>query len=135
MTGERLLKMDTRGRVRTPAKRRRALLKEFAGSGLSARKFAALVGVRYSTFAHWVQRFREEGGEVAPALSVPPASNAEVPVRWMEAVVEERAATVATEPRGLCVRLPGGAQMEIAAGQMKLAAQLLRALAEGPRSC
>ena len=65
-TGERLLKTDTRGRVRTPAKRRKALLKEFAGSGLSARKFAALVGVRYLTFAHWVQRFREEGGEIAP---------------------------------------------------------------------
>lgn len=136
MTGERLLKMDTRGRVRTPAKRRRALLKEFAGSGLSARKFAALVGVCYSTFAHWVQRFREEGGEVAPALSVPPASNAEVPLRWMEAVVEERAAAAAAEPRGLCVRLPGGGQMEIASpGQVKLAAQLLRTLAEGPRPC
>jgi Homeodomain-like domain len=135
-TGERLLKMDTRGRVRTPAKRRRALLKEFAGSGLSARKFAALVGVRYSTFAHWVQRFREEGGEIAPVQPVGPVSPAEVPVRWMEAIVEDRGGAVAPEPRGLCVRLPGGAQMEIAApGQVKLAVQLLRALAEGPRSC
>lgn len=136
MTGERLLKTDTRGRVRTPAKRRRALLKEFAGSGLSARKFAALVGVRYSTFAHWVQRFREEGGEIAPVHAVPPASPAEMPVRWMEAIVAGAAAMPASEPRGLCVRLPGGAQMEIAApGQVKLAVQLLRALAEEPRPC
>jgi hypothetical protein len=134
MTGERLLKTDTRGRVRTPAKRRRALLKEFAGSGLSARKFAALVGVRYSTFAHWVQRFREEGGEIAPVQAVPPNSPAERPVRWMEAIVAGGAAL--PEPRGLCVRLPGGAQMEIAAvEQVKLAVQLLRALAEGPRPC
>ena len=136
MTGEGLLKTDTRGRVRTPAERRRALLKEFAGSGLSARKFAALVGVRYSTFAHWVQRFREEGGEIAPVGSVPPASPAEVPVRWMEAIVEDRGAPVALEAAVLCVRLPGGAQVEIAApGQVKLAVQLLRALAEEPRPC
>ncbi|MGB8170669.1 MAG: helix-turn-helix domain-containing protein [Chthoniobacteraceae bacterium] len=135
-TGERLLKTDTRGRVRTPAKRRKALLKEFAGSGLSARKFAALVGVRYSTFAHWVQRFREEGGEIAPVASMPPAQPAEVPMRWMEAIVAGGTAMTAPEPRGLCVRLPGGAQMEIAVpGQVKLAAQLLRALAEGPRPC
>ena len=135
-TGEGLLKTDTRGRVRTPAKRRKALLKEFAGSGLSARKFAALVGVRYSTFAHWVQRSREEGGEIAPVLPVAPVSQAEVPVRWMEAIVAGGAAMTTPEPRGLCVRLPGGAQMEIAAaGQVKLAVQLLRALAEGPRPC
>jgi hypothetical protein len=112
------------------------LLKEFAGSGLSARKFAAMVGVRCSTFAHWVQRFRQEGGEVASALAVPPVSKAEVPVRWMEAIVESGAAMTATEPRGLCVRLPGGAQLEIGApGQVQLAAHLLRALAEGPRPC
>ena len=135
-TGERLLKVDSRGRVRTPAKRRKALLKEFAGSGLSARKFAALVGVRYSTFAHWVQRFRAEGGEIAPVQSAAPVSPAEVPVRWMEAIVAGGTAMAAPEPRGLCVRLPGGAQMEIAAvGQVKLAVQLLRALAEGPRPC
>ena len=54
---------------------------------------------------------------------------------WMGAIVEG-AVMPAPEPRGLCVRLPGGAQMEIAApGQVKLAVQLLRALAEGPRPC
>ena len=106
-TGERLLRMDSRGRVRTPAKRRKALLKEFAGSGLSARKFAALVGVRYSTFAHWVQRFREEGGEIAPVASVPPVPQAEVPVRWMEAIVEDRGAPVALEASVLCRRHRG----------------------------
>ncbi len=136
MTGERLLKTDTLGRVRTPAKRRKALLEEFAGSGLSARKFAALVGVRYSTFAHWVQRFRQAGGEVAPVRAALPAVEAEVPVRWMEAIVESDGAAAVPEPPALWVRLPGGAQMEIAApGQVKLAVQLLRALAEGPRPC
>jgi hypothetical protein len=56
----------------------------------------------------------------------------------MEAIVAGGAALAArtcADLRGLCVRLPGSAQMEIAAGgtQVKLAVQLLRALAEGPR--
>jgi hypothetical protein len=135
-TGERLLRTDCRGRVRTPAKRRKALLAEFAGSGLSARKFAALVGVRYSTFAHWVQLFRKAGGEVAPLRAVSPLAEAVVPVRWMEAIVEDHGAPAAAPPRGLCLRLPGGAQMEIvAADQVKLAAQLLRTLADDQRAC
>ena len=134
-TGERLLKIDTRGRVRTPAKRRKALLEEFAHSGLSARKFAAMVGVRYSTFARWVQQFRQDGGEVAPAPAGPPVRKPEVPVRWMEAIVKG-AAMSAPEPLGLCVHLPGGARMELAVPeQVKLTVQLLRALAEGARSC
>ena len=131
-----MLKMDTRGRVRTPAKRRKALLAEFVGSGLSARKFAALVGVRYSTFAHWVQLFRKAGGEVAPVRPVSPSAEAGAPVRWMEVIVEDHGTPVAASPRGLCLLLPGGAQMEIvAANQVKLAAQLLRTLADDQRAC
>ena len=91
------------------------MLEEFARSGVSARKFAALVGVRYSTFAHWVQRFRQGGGEVAPVRVVPPSPDAEVPMRWMEAIVESDGVAAAPESPVLCVRLPGGAQMEIAA--------------------
>ena len=52
MDGNRiLLKQDVRGRVRTPRKRREALLDEFERSGLSGPKFAALVGVKYQTLA------------------------------------------------------------------------------------
>lgn len=53
-----VLKTDSRGRVRTPPERRAALLAEFARSGLSATRFAALVGVRHQTFATWVQEHR-----------------------------------------------------------------------------
>jgi DNA-binding transcriptional regulator YiaG len=55
---EQLLKTDARGRVRTPAARRESLLDEFEGSGLSGKKFAALVGVNYQTFACWAQKRR-----------------------------------------------------------------------------
>ena len=57
-----ILKSDTRGRVRTPLERRVALLAEYDRSGLSAAKFAALVGVRYPTFATWVQQRRKAQG-------------------------------------------------------------------------
>ena len=48
-----LLKSDTLGRMRTPIERRNELLAEFERSGLSGKKFAALVGVKYSTFVNW----------------------------------------------------------------------------------
>ena len=63
---EKLLTSDTRGRVRVPVERREALLDEFERSGLSGLKFAQLTGVKYPTFALWVQKrwkAREMRGE------------------------------------------------------------------------
>ena len=57
-----LLKADTLGRVRTPRQRREALLDEFERSGASASRFAKLSGVKYQTFAGWVQRRRRQRG-------------------------------------------------------------------------
>jgi hypothetical protein len=48
-----ILKTDTRGRVQRPVAQRERLLDEFEKSGLSGSKFAALVGVKYQTFAGW----------------------------------------------------------------------------------
>ena len=70
------------GRVRTPKARREALLAEFARSGVSGQKFAALVGVNYQTFASWVQQWRRRRGESPSA-----AKGAKV-WRLVEAVVE-----------------------------------------------
>ena len=61
MHSDTLLRTDTRGRVRTPAKRREELLDEFERSGIAATKFAALVGIKYQTFACWVQSKRQMG--------------------------------------------------------------------------
>ncbi len=72
------LKTDTQGRVQTPAAQRERLLDEFDKSGLSATKFAALVGVKYQTFAGWVARRRKHTGAKAPAEVADP-------VRWLEA--------------------------------------------------
>jgi len=53
-----ILKTDDRGRVRTPVDRREALLDEFERSGVSGMKFAQLAGIKYATFANWIQKRR-----------------------------------------------------------------------------
>jgi hypothetical protein len=52
---------DRLGRVRTPRSRRQELLAEYDRSGLSQAAFARRAGVRYQTFAHWVQGKRPFG--------------------------------------------------------------------------
>jgi hypothetical protein len=119
-----VLRSDAMGRVRTPAARRRELLEEFERSGLSGKKFAALVGVKYSTFAFWLQdrRRRERAGR-------PPKEAADT-VRWLEAVVE-KAQSGGVASGALVLALPGGARMEVGdAHQAVLAAALLRSLAQ-----
>lgn len=111
-----ILKSDTRGRVRTLPERRAALVAEFERSGLSAAKFAALAGVRYSTFATWVQQRRKAmtGGKEAGASEV----------RLVQVVPQSAPATA------LRVLLPGGAVVEVTdAAQVPLAVQLIQALA------
>ena len=51
-----ILKTDGLGRVRTPLAQREALLDAFERSGLAGMKFAALHGVKYPSFANWVQQ-------------------------------------------------------------------------------
>jgi transposase len=57
---DQILKSDRRGRVRVPVERREALLEEFERVGVSAAKFAEMVGLKYSTFANWAQKRRKE---------------------------------------------------------------------------
>lgn len=64
---------DRLGRVRTPRSRREELLAEYDRSDLSQAAFARRAGVRYPTFAHWVQERRGVGGgAAAPAASPSP---------------------------------------------------------------
>jgi len=64
-----VLKRDALGRVRTPRVRREALVEEFARSGVSAQKFAALVGVNDQTLVVCV-KFCKSGLERVELLSV-----------------------------------------------------------------
>jgi hypothetical protein len=61
-SGEAIIKTDVLERIRTPAARREQLVDEFERSGLSECKFAELAGLKYQTFATWVQkRWRKKG--------------------------------------------------------------------------
>ncbi|NJN06183.1 MAG: IS66 family insertion sequence element accessory protein TnpB [Rhodobacteraceae bacterium] len=125
-----LLKTDSRGHVQTPPGRREMLLDEFEQTGASAAAFAKLVGVRYSTFAAWVQRRR-----MKRAVDIEPVRRSAEPatLKWVEASVE---AACAPKSTALSVHLPGGARMEIGDGaQVLLAAELLRVLAAGGAGC
>jgi transposase-like protein len=107
--------LDTKGRVRTTKEQRRAILAEFERSGMSAAEFARRTGLKYSTFALWVQHHRR---------TKRPARKA--PVRLLEAVL-----TTATPATVLTVLLPGGARLEVCeVSQVPLAAALVHALAK-----
>jgi transposase-like protein len=107
--------VDSRGRVRASKEQRGMILAEFERSGVSATQFARRTGMKYSTLAGWLQRYRR----------AKPKRRSH-PVRLLEAVVEP-----ALSPLALVMHLPGGARLEINhANQIVLAADLLRALAK-----
>jgi hypothetical protein len=131
--GQTILKTDASGRVRVPVERREALLDEFDESGLSAKKFALLVGVKHQTFATWVTKRRKVRGIIGVRRSQVQRASESVPkLQWVEAVVEKDA-----DPPGsttLSVHLPGGVRLEISDNrQVALAAGLLRALSDHQR--
>jgi len=112
---EQILKTDTRGRVRYPAERKAAILKEFSNSGLSAYKFAAVTGVNYQTLAGWLARMRKTAGKSGSA-----------PVQWLEAVVD-RSAGVVGKP--VLIHLSGKVTAELAHEvQIELLVKLIRGL-------
>jgi transposase-like protein len=107
--------VDSKGRVRTSKEQRRIILGEFERSGLSAAQFAQQTGLKYSTLAGWLQRYRRSQS--------PGRARA---VRLLEAVVEQNA-----DKLPLVLELPGGARIEIKdAQQAALAGALLRTLAK-----
>lgn len=135
-----LLKVDRRGHVRVSAQRREMLLDEFERCGVSAAEFAAQIGVKYTTFAHWRQRrecSRAAGGEMAspePVALLP--AGAKQSARWVEAVVEADGGGSGANCPSLKIALPGGASLEVSeAAQMKLTVELLRALEDGRGTC
>ncbi len=117
--GDGFLKVDTAGRERVPRERREQLLREFASSGISARRFAQLAGVNPVTFYTWLQKQRASGTE-APVRSVGS------PVSFMEAVFASAPAVSSGLEAPLVVHLGGGARAEVVSRQgVPLLAQLL----------
>jgi hypothetical protein len=123
-----ILKTDTRGGVRMPPERREALLAEFDRSGLTLTRFTELVGVRYSTFATWLQQRRNK--TAASKEKVTPK-----PVRFAEVLMDGTLQPAPSVAYALKVSLPGGAHLVLTeAAHIPLVVQLLNALQES-RPC
>ena len=116
-------KRDRRGRVSWPKQRRAELLADYGRSGCSQAAFARRAGVRYATFAHWVQQARREPGGLSGSNPQP------VTPRFAEVRLgADRPAPVAACE--LSVTLPGGLiarGMDAAALAVFLRALLARA--------
>ena len=113
--------MDSKGRVRTSKEQRRNILSEFERSGVSAAGFARQSGIKYSTFAGWLQRHRR----------AKPKGQAQT-VRLLEAMVEQTLQGTGPSARAsVILRWPGGSHVEITDfKQIPLAAALAQALAQ-----
>jgi len=110
--------VDSQGRVRASKEQRRVILAEFERSRMSAAQFAKRAGLKYSTLAGWLQRYRRAKSK-----------GRSEPVRLLEAVVEQASASGGKGPLALVLHLPDGVRAEITdAKQAALAAALLRAL-------
>jgi hypothetical protein len=123
-----IIKQDSRGRLRTTPERREALLAEFDRSGMSGQKFAAWAGIKYSTWASWVQQRRKKQGTSVPN-ETKPGEDAVNNVRWLEAVVgaTTKQASTKTKTGALIVHGPGGVRLELSdEKQVVWAARLLR---------
>lgn len=125
-----ILKTDKRGHVRMPTERREELLAEFDRSGLTLTRFAELAGVRYSTFATWLQQRRNKRAASQEKEKVTPK-----PVQFAEALVDGTLQPAPSVGCALKVALPGGAHLVLTeAAHISLAVQLLNALQES-RPC
>jgi hypothetical protein len=67
--------------VWTPRELRDVVLDEFERNGMTATQFAAQLGVKYPTFASWVQQRRKSRGDTKS-------------LRWLEATVPSKLLTV-----------------------------------------
>jgi transposase-like protein len=116
-THDALVKFDRRGRLRYAPEQKAAILEAFAKSGLSGPKFAALHGVKYQTFAAWLQN-RKRGA--APGRLPAPAGLA---------LVEVSVPATRCFDHGLRLVLPGGTELHLASqAAVPLAAALIREL-------
>lgn len=116
-THDSLVKFDRRGRLRYAPEQKAAILDAFASSGLSGPKFAALHGVKYQTFAAWIQKRRR----ASPARGLPAPATL--------ALVELEAPAALCGDGSLRLILPGGTELHVSSqAAVALAAALIREL-------
>ena len=126
-----ILKTDVLGRVRMPADRREAILDAFERSGMSGQAFAKQIGVKYPTFATWIQKRRRQGGTYLEKKLSEPST---LGITFVEAQLEEPPQQQCSEG-ALKVQTAGGVQLVIRSqSEVALAAELIRSL-NGTQGC
>jgi hypothetical protein len=121
-TNDGLLKLDCLGRLRFSREQREAILDAFELSGLTGPQFCSQHGVKYQTFATWLQKRKRATGSY-PAL---PALAASAKPFF---VLAETGAALDPEA-SMEVRLPGGASLVMHRSEhAALVAALIRELA------
>lgn len=119
---ELLLKTDRLGRVRMPRARREQILDRFESSGMSGQAFAAHIGVKYTTFASWVQKRRRARDTYANGGCKP----VKAPLALVEAVVESESSA---NPTGLEIETSSGLKLRLSGtGDIPAVVELLKAL-------
>lgn len=121
---EIILKADVLGRVRMPKEKRELILDRFEESGMTGQAFARHVGVKYPTFASWIQkRRRERGGYPASG-----AKDGETSISLFEAVAAEPPISSSC---GLELVSVGGTRIRLECSeQIPMAVALLRQLGD-----
>lgn len=99
-----IIKTDCIGRIRVSCEHREKLLDTFESSGMSGQKFAEHCGVKYTTFASWVQKRRRERNEYPTKHDAPSES-------LLQSLAEVELAPIKATNEGLSIELPGGARM------------------------
>ena len=120
-----LVKTDSKGRLRVSKEQRKAVLAKFEQSGMSAAKFAAVAGIKYSTLAGWLQRYRRGKHRVASKK-----------LRFIEAVISPNASQQVASKLGVNVHLPGAVRVELfTLAEVPLATALIEALQKRGSGC
>lgn len=118
-----LLKTDALGRMKVPRAVREEVLDRFERSGMSGQAFAQRLGVKYPTFATWVQKRKKARG----AYPKGGGNRVKAPLALVEAIVEEGPSTGLAA--SLEVEAPGGIKLRVRRREdIALAVELLKFL-------
>lgn len=123
-----VLKTDQLGRVRTPTARREAILDEFERSGMSGQAFAKRCGIKYPTFASWVQR-RNRARKVADTDSSSRGCDGGGTMTFLEATISAPAPEGSAKESWIELESPDGFKVRLQhREQIALAVECLKTL-------
>jgi hypothetical protein len=121
--------------MRTTPEHRVALVRAFEGSAMSGPEFCAYHGIKYQTFATWIQKHRRATGAYPSSTSGAQQCPPLLSLTLAEVEIPETPCLPSAHPDGIGIRLPGGASLLLeSANQLPLVTALLRELT-APRPC